>query len=60
MFSRIYQHEYDHTLGITFVEKVSKLKFDMPKKQRKCIKETYKGLGQGLSQDRLDNLKKLV
>ena len=33
MFSRIYQHEYDHTLGITFVEKVSKLKFDMAKKK---------------------------
>ena len=27
MFSRIYQHEYDHTLGITFVEKVSKCSF---------------------------------
>ena len=41
MFSRIHQHEFDHTLGITFVEKVSKLKFDMAKKkQRKCIKET--------------------
>ena len=33
MFSRIYQHEYDHTLGITFIEKVSKLKFDMAKKK---------------------------
>tara|TARA_Y100000361_G_C11064794_1_gene292427 strand:+ start:174 stop:749 length:576 start_codon:yes stop_codon:yes gene_type:complete len=33
MFSRIYQHEFDHTLGITFVEKVSKLKFDMAKKK---------------------------
>ena len=30
-----------HTLGITFVEKVSKLKFDMGKKrQRRCIKDT--------------------
>ena len=34
MFSQIYQHEYDFfTLGITFVEKVSKLKFDMAKKK---------------------------
>ena len=33
MFSRIYQHEFDHTLGLTFVEKVSKLKFDMAKKK---------------------------
>ena len=33
MFSRIYQHEFDHTLGITFVEKVSKLKFDLAKKK---------------------------
>lgn len=33
LFSRIYQHEFDHTLGITFVEKVSKLKFDMAKKK---------------------------
>tara|TARA_B100000214_G_scaffold157826_1_gene113235 strand:- start:33 stop:608 length:576 start_codon:yes stop_codon:yes gene_type:complete len=33
MFARIFQHEFDHTLGITFVEKVSKLKFDMAKKK---------------------------
>ena len=33
MFSRIYQHEFDHTLGITFIEKVSKLKFDLAKKK---------------------------
>ena len=33
MFSRIFQHEFDHTLGLTFVEKVSKLKFDMAKKK---------------------------
>ena len=33
MFARIFLHEYDHTLGITFVEKVSKLKFDMAKKK---------------------------
>tara|TARA_A200000159_G_scaffold63393_1_gene58664 strand:- start:454 stop:1041 length:588 start_codon:yes stop_codon:yes gene_type:complete len=33
LFSRIYQHELDHTMGITFVEKVSKLKFDMAKKK---------------------------
>ena len=33
LFSRIYQHEFDHTMGITFVEKVSKLKFDMAKKK---------------------------
>ena len=33
LFSRIYQHEFDHTMGITFVEKVSKLKFDMARKK---------------------------
>ena len=39
MFSRIFQHEFDHTLGITFVEKVSKLKFDIaPKKAEKMYK----------------------
>ena len=33
LFARIFLHEYDHTLGLTFVEKVSKLKFDMAKKK---------------------------
>ena len=33
LFSRIYQHEFDHCMGVTFVEKVSKLKFDMAKKK---------------------------
>ena len=28
MFSRIFQHEYDHTVGKTFVDGVSKLKLD--------------------------------
>ena len=28
MFSRIFQHEHDHTLGRTFVEGVSKMKLD--------------------------------
>ena len=59
MFSRIYQHEYDHTLGITFVEKVSKLKFDMAKKKaEKMYKRDLQRVE--ISQDRLDNLKKLV
>ena len=61
MFSRIYQHEYDHTLGITFVEKVSKLKFDMfQKKAEKMYKRDLQRSLEMLSQDRLDNLKKLI
>ena len=37
LFARIFLHEYDHTLGLTFVEKVSKLKFDMAKKKAEKI-----------------------
>jgi len=33
MVSRIYQHEYEHTLGRVFTEKVSKLKLDMARKR---------------------------
>ena len=33
MVSRIYQHEYEHTLGRVFLEKVSKLKLDMARKR---------------------------
>ena len=43
MFSRIYQHEYDHMQGIVFTDRASKLKLDMAKKkQMKMIKE-FKG-----------------
>ena len=33
MFSRIFQHEYDHMLGRTFTEHVSKFKYDIAKKK---------------------------
>ena len=35
MFSRIFQHEYDHMLGRQFTERVSKLKLDMAMKKAK-------------------------
>jgi peptide deformylase len=33
--SRVFQHEYDHMLGIQFTQRVSKLKFDMAIKKYK-------------------------
>ena len=45
MFSRIYQHEYDHTLGRVFTERVSKLKLDLAKKKAdKIMKKVEKCL----------------
>ena len=35
MFSRIFQHEYDHMLGRQFTERVSKLKLDFAMKKAK-------------------------
>ena len=44
MISRIFQHEYDHILGRTFVEHVSKLKLDMAyKKAEKMMDRLQKG-----------------
>ena len=51
MFSRIYQHEYDHMQGIVFTDRVSKLKLDMAKKkQMKMIKEYAKKVGKHISE----------
>jgi peptide deformylase len=50
MFSRIFQHEYDHMQGIVFTDRVSKLKLDMAKKkQMKMIKEYAKKVGNHLT-----------
>jgi len=44
MFSRIFQHEYDHMLGRTFTEHVSKFKLDRArKKAEKMIDQLNKG-----------------
>jgi peptide deformylase len=44
MISRIFQHEYEHTLGRTFVEHVSKFKLDRAyKKAEKIMRELEKG-----------------
>lgn len=52
MFSRIYQHEYDHMQGIVFTDRVSKLKLDMAKKkQMKMVKEYAKKVGKHISED---------
>ena len=51
MFSRIYQHEYDHMQGIVFTDRASKLKLDMAKKkQMKMIKEYAKKAGKHISE----------
>ena len=42
MISRIYQHEYDHMLGKTFVEGVSKMKLDMAYKKAEKMMKKYK------------------
>ena len=50
MFSRIYQHEYDHMQGIVFTDRASKLKLNMAKKkQMKMIKEYAKKVGKHIS-----------
>ena len=51
MFSRIYQHEYDHMQGIVFTDRASKLKLDMAKKkQMKMIKEYAKKVVKHISE----------
>ena len=51
MFSRIFQHEYDHMQGIVFTDRVSKLKLDMAKKkQMKMVKEYAKKVGNHMSE----------
>ena len=51
MFSRIYQHEYDHMQGIIFTDRVSKLKLDMAKKKQiKMVKEYAKKVGNHISE----------
>ena len=44
MISRIYQHEYDHTIGRTFTEYASKMKLDLAyKKAEKMMDRLSKG-----------------
>lgn len=38
MDARVWLHEYDHTQGICFVDRVSKLKLDMAKKKQQKLK----------------------
>lgn len=53
MFSRVYQHEYDHMQGILFTDRASKLKLNMAKKkQMKMIKEYAKKAGKHISDGR--------
>jgi len=42
MISRVFQHEYDHMLGKTFVDGVSKLKLDMAYKKAEKMMSKYK------------------
>ena len=42
MFSRIFQHEYDHMLGKTFVDGVSKMKLDMAYKKAEKQMNRYR------------------
>ena len=42
MISRVVQHEYDHMLGKTFVDGVSKLKLDMAYKKAEKMMNRYK------------------
>ena len=46
MFSRIFQHEYDHMLGRTFTELVSKFKYDMAKKKAQKEIDKFKKIQQ--------------
>ena len=42
MVSRVFQHEYDHMLGKTFVDGVSKLKLDIAYKKAEKMMDKYK------------------
>ena len=42
MISRVFQHEYDHMLGKTFVDGISKLKLDMAYKKAEKMMSKYK------------------
>ena len=42
MISRVFQHEYDHMLGKTFVDGVSKMKLDMAYKKAEKLMLKYK------------------
>ena len=42
MISRVFQHEYDHMLGKTFVDGISKLKLDMAYKKAEKMMNRYK------------------
>ena len=42
MISRVFQHEYDHMLGKTFVDGVSKMKLDMAYKKAEKMMSKYK------------------
>ena len=42
MISRVFQHEYDHMLGKTFVDGVSKLKLDIAYKKAEKMMSRYK------------------
>ena len=42
MISRVFQHEYDHMLGKTFVDGVSKLKLDMAYKKAEKMMSKYR------------------
>ena len=42
MISRVFQHEYDHMLGKTFVDGVSKMKLDMAYKKAEKMMSRYK------------------
>ena len=42
MISRVFQHEYDHMLGKTFVDGVSKIKLDMAYKKAEKMMSRYK------------------
>lgn len=42
--ARIFQHEYDHLLGINYIDRVSKLRLDMAKKKQTKLLKKYKGI----------------
>ena len=42
MEARVWLHEYDHTQGICFVDRVSKLKLDMAKKKKEKLERKAK------------------
>ena len=45
MMSRICQHEYDHTIGRNFIEKVSKFKLSLAKKKAEKMMKTLEKQG---------------